>query len=300
MLFKDARDYQILFLASFLFLGILTRDWTLRLDLILTIISSCLLTQILLSFFVILGKAKNSHYLPNYSSNTLIYHFKQFLSISSLKSATITALGLCLLLRGNDPKTMAIAGCLAIASKFIFRFREKHFFNPSNFGIISALILTNDAWVSPGQWGSDGFYLLLFLGTGGLILKRVGRWDTSLAFLLVYGSLEILRNFWVGWSWDVLQHHLMSGSLLLFAFFMITDPRAIPNATMSRLWWAFSIAILTFILQHTFHSTTAVFWALFILSPLTLILDSVWIAPRFAWKKTEQTLEFPKLRSLEV
>lgn len=222
------------------------------------------------------------------------------MSNSSLKSAVITALGLCLLLRGNDPKTMAIAGCLAIASKFIFRFREKHFFNPANFGIISALILTHDAWVSPGQWGTDWCYLLLFLGTGGVILKRVGRWDTSLAFLLVYGGLEAIRNFWVGWSWDVLQHHLMSGSLLLFAFFMITDPRAIPNAAISRLFWAFSLAILTFILQHTFYLTTAVFWALFILSPLTLILDSVWLAPRFAWKKVEQVLEIQKFRSLGI
>lgn len=74
MLFKDARDSQILFLASFLFLGILTRDWTLRLDLILTIISSCLLTQIVLSFLVNLTKAKNSHYIPDYSYNVIAYH----------------------------------------------------------------------------------------------------------------------------------------------------------------------------------------------------------------------------------
>jgi Na+-transporting NADH:ubiquinone oxidoreductase subunit NqrB len=195
---------------------------------------------------------------------------------------------------------MAIAGCLSIGSKFIFRYREKHFFNPSNFGIISALILTQDAWVSPGQWGTDWGYLLLFLGTGGVILKRVGRWDTSMAFLLFYGSLETLRNFWLGWSWDVLQHHLMSGSLLLFAFFMITDPRSIPNATMSRLIWAFSLAILTFILQHSFYITTAVFWALFILSPLTVILDSVWLAPRFTWQKVEQVFGMQKFNRLEV
>jgi Na+-transporting NADH:ubiquinone oxidoreductase subunit NqrB len=284
MLFKDARDYQILFLSTFLFLGIFTRDWTLRLDFIFLLLLSCLLTQALLSSLVNLIEAKNSQKEPTYHYQNKFYHFTNLLSIPSLRSATITALGLCLLLRGNDYKTMAIAGCLAIASKFLFRFRGKHFFNPANFGIIAALIITNDAWVSPGQWGADWWYLLLFVGTGGIILKRVGRWDTSIAFLLAYSSLEAMRNFWLGLDLDVLQHQLMTGSLLLFAFFMITDPRSIPNATTGRVIWSVSIAILTFILQHTFYLSTAVFWSLFILSPLTILLDSIWSASRFSWQ----------------
>ncbi|OKH21588.1 Na+-transporting NADH:ubiquinone oxidoreductase, subunit NqrB [Hydrococcus rivularis NIES-593] len=286
MLFKDARDYQILFLSGFLFLGILTRDWTLRLDLIGMLLLSCLLTQAFLSLLVNATQEKNGQYTRQYHYDNQFYHLKNFLSIFSLRSATITALGLCLLLRGNHWTTIAIAGCLAIASKFIFRFREKHFFNPANFGIIATLILTDDAWVSPGQWGTDWWYLLLFAGTGGIILKRVGRWDTSAAFLLTYIGLEAIRNFWLGWSLDVLQHQLTSGSLLLFAFFMITDPRSIPNATISRIIWAVSIAILTFILQHAFYLSTAVFWALFSLSPLTIILDSIWSASRFSWQST--------------
>ncbi|NES82455.1 MAG: Na+-transporting NADH:ubiquinone oxidoreductase, subunit NqrB, partial [Moorea sp. SIO2B7] len=185
MLLQDARDYQILFLSLFLFLGISTRDWTLRSDLMLVVILSCLLTQLLLSSFVTYVNTYNKHKLPPNHAYSTLYHG----SVSSLRSAAITSLGLCLLLRGNDYTTMAIAGCLAIASKFIFRFRGKHFFNPANFGIISALIINNDAWVSPGQWGTDWWYLLLFAGTGGMILKRVGRWDTSAAFFVAYTGL---------------------------------------------------------------------------------------------------------------
>jgi Na+-transporting NADH:ubiquinone oxidoreductase subunit NqrB len=176
---------------------------------------------------------------------------------------------------------MAIAGCLAISSKFIFRHNNKHFFNPGNFGIITALILTNDAWVSPGQWGTDWWYLLLFLGLGGIVLKQVGRWDTSLAFLLFYGSLVAVRNLWLGWSWDVWQHQLMNGSLLLFSLFMLTDPRSIPNSQTGRLIWTGAIALTTFILQYYFYLSTAVFWSLFIISPLTIVLDMIWTAPRF-------------------
>ena len=45
MLFKDARDYQILFLSLFLILGIGTRDWTLRPEIIVVAIVTCLFGQ---------------------------------------------------------------------------------------------------------------------------------------------------------------------------------------------------------------------------------------------------------------
>ena len=281
----DARTYQILFLACFLCLGIGTRDWTLRPDLIAVVIVSCLLSQWCLSALVEYTKQKNNNIFLTNSTDYLKDSIFSHKVISSLRSALITALGLCLLLRGNNYTTMAVASCLAIASKFLFRFRGKHFFNPANFGIIIALILTNDAWVSPGQWGTDWWYLLLFTGMGGIVLKKVGRWDTSVAFLLTYASLEAIRNFWLGWGWEVWQHQFMSGSLLLFALFMLTDPRSIPNAGISRLIWAVSIAVVTFILQDYFYISTAIFWALFIISPLTIFFDRVWSAPRFTWKR---------------
>jgi Na+-transporting NADH:ubiquinone oxidoreductase subunit NqrB len=249
----------------------------------LVIIISCLLTQWCLSSLNDYWQKKDDLLISiNPTGTNLLWNPR---IISSLRSALITALGLCLLLRGNHYQTMAIAGCLAIASKFLFRDRGKHFFNPANFGIIAALTLTNDAWVSPGQWGTDWWYLLLFVGTGGIILKKVGRWDTSAAFLLTYTALTAVRNFWLGWSWDVWQHQLMSGSLLLFALFMLTDPRSIPNANYSRLIWAISIAIFSFILQYYFYLSTGIFWALLLLSPLTIFLDRVWLAPRFIWSK---------------
>ena len=281
MLLKDARDYQILFLSVFLILGIGTRDWTLRTDLMLVTIGSCLATQWAIVSLIpyIQSKIRLQWSFSSKPPLTLLP------TPSAFRSAAITSLGLCLLLRGNDYSTMALAGCLAIASKFVCQYKDKHFFNPANFGIIAALLLSNDAWISPGQWGTDWWYLLLFAGTGGMLLKRVGRWDTSAAFFLSYAGLEAARNFWLGFGWDVLIHELMSGSLLLFALFMLTDPRSIPNATTSRLIWAIAIALLTFILQHQFFVESAIFWALFAISPVTIFLDEFWSAPRFTWQQ---------------
>jgi len=264
MLLKDIRDYQILFLGLFLVLGIGTRDWTLRPELIVVAIATCLVTQWIFS---------------------LVTSKEQILN---LRSALITSLGLGLLLRADHWTTMAIAAAMAIASKFIFKFGDKHFFNPANFGIISALILTPDAWVSPGQWGEEWWYGLLFVGTGGMILQRIGRWDTTAAFLGTYSLLEAIRNLWLGWTWDVYWHRLMSGSLLLFALFMITDPRSIPNSRIGRIVWAMCIAGLTFILRNYFFVSTAVFWALFALAPLTILLDVLWLSPRFSWQEADK------------
>lgn len=279
MLQKDPRNYQILFLCLFLVLGIGTRDWTLRPGLIIVLFLTCLLTQ-WIAISIVTSSTETE-------PNNLSY------KLASLKSAIITALGLTILLRADHYSTMMLAGSLAILSKFLLQVEKKHFFNPANFGIIAALILTPDAWVSPGQWGDDGWYAMLFLGTGGMVLNRVGRWDTTVAFLGSYALLEATRNLWLGWTWDVLNHRLMNGSLLLFAFFMITDPRSIPDHKYSRILWAVSIAVLTFILRNQFFLSTAVFWALFSLAPLSILLNHLWSAPRFDWfsnSKSEQLI----------
>lgn len=266
-MFKDIRDYQILFLSLFLILGIGTRDWTLQPELIFIAIATCLATQSILSFLI----TKE----PNIN----------------IRSSLITSLGISLLLRAEHWTTMALAAAMAIGSKFIFQTGDKHFFNPANFGIISALALTSDAWISPGQWGEEWWYGLLFIGTGGMILQRVGRWDTTAAFLGAYSLLEAMRNLWLGWTGDVYLHRLMSGSLLLFALFMVTDPRSIPNAPIGRIIWSVSIAMVTFILRNYFFISEAVFWALFALAPLTILIDTFWVAPRFSWleKNGEQS-----------
>lgn len=282
-IFKDARNYQILFLAVFLFLGINNRDWTLRLDLLLIVFFTCVLTQIILSSYSKFVK-KEYHNLINLNINTnWLENIKNSIDTSSWKSALITALGLSLLLRANEPLTMILAGVLAISSKFLFQVNKKHFFNPANFGIIAVLIMTNDAWISPGQWGNDSLYLLLFTATGLMVLSKVGRWDSTGIFLLTYTTLYGIYDYWLGWTVDVLQHQLMSGSLFIFAFFMLTDPRSIPNARMGRIIWSFLIAITAFILQSQFYINNGIFWSLFMLSPLTIFFDYIWQKPRFKW-----------------
>lgn len=145
MLFKDARVSQIVFLSLFLFLGVSTRDWTVQPELIFVVIASCIATQWSLSSLIEFAKSKSEYSLTNLKLNI----FFSSKVLTSLRSALITSLGLCLLLRSNSYQTMMLASFLAISSKFLFRYHSKHFFNPANFGIIAAITLTNDAWYIP-------------------------------------------------------------------------------------------------------------------------------------------------------
>lgn len=281
---SDARIYQILFLALFLIVGMVTRDWTLQPGMIGIAIATCLLTQtaaLALKQYQTAGIWRSETQKPAEDTESLKALGDAFRA--SAPSALITSLGLSVLLRTDDYRFMVLASVAAIASKFLLRVQDKHVFNPGNFGIITALTFGSHAWVTPGQWGEEGWYALMFLATGGLVVQRVGRWDTTAAFLGSYAALEAIRNIFLGWTWDVWLHRLMSGSLLMFALFMITDPRTLPNARAGRLIWAGAIALLTFFLRNYCFVSTAVFWALFVLAPLIPLLDQWFAAPRFLW-----------------
>ena len=85
----------------------------------------------------------------------------------NLRSALISGLSLCLLLRTNRTDLALLAAVITIAAKFVVRFRGKHIFNPTNGGIVAMLLLTDQVWVSPGQWGSVAFFAFLMACLGG-------------------------------------------------------------------------------------------------------------------------------------
>lgn len=255
----DARKFQIVYLGFFLALGTLLLDWDTQAHKVLIVMGTALFTQ---TVFIAIGRAH----------------------ISSWMSALITSLGLCLLFRGNELSTLVLASTLAISSKFILRIKGKHLFNPANFGIIAAMLLTNDGWISPGQWGSSIILLFIIGALGSIVLLKVGRLDTTLTFLLVFVGLEYCRTIlYLGWSHDVLLHRFTNGSFLLFAFFMITDPKTTPDHPKARKLWAICVALLAFGMSNWLYLHTAPIWALFFITPVNALLDAKWRTSRFQW-----------------
>jgi Na+-transporting NADH:ubiquinone oxidoreductase subunit NqrB len=259
--FKDARHFQIATLGTLLFLLLLWSDFAPKPEIIALIFTSTLLTQ---------------------------FFFYKFLKIPSndYRSPLITSLSLCLLFKTNFIWFYALAGVVAMATKFLIRWDNKHLFNPANAAIVIGLVvLPNNVWVSPGQWGSAlwlGFGLLCF---AALVLNRSKRADIALFFLGSWLFLLFARALWLGDPIDIPLHNAQSGALLIFAFFMISDPMTTPDHRLGRFVFAFTVAVIAYVMQYVFQIREAIFYALFLVCFTTPLIDLVLKDNRYQWRR---------------
>ena len=200
-----------------------------------------------------------------------------------LRSPLITGLSLSLLLRADESWLHAAAGVIAIASKFVLRSDGKHVWNPAGFAIVALLFATDRVWISPGQWGASLWFAALLGFLALLVLQRARRADIALFFLGSHAALLFVRAFWLGDPRAIPLHQLESGSLLIFAFFMISDPKTTPDARLARFLFAFAVALLAHYLAFFMQMRPALYVALIALSPVNPIFDRVFPSERFQW-----------------
>ncbi len=200
------------------------------------------------------------------------------------KSALISGLSLCLLLRTNAPAVAVLAALIAIGSKFAIRVRGKHVFNPTNIGIAAAILLTGQAWVSPAQWGHAAFAAFAFAAAGALVVSRAARWDVTLALLAAHAAFLIGRSLSLGEPMAIPLHRLESGGVLLFAFFMISDPKSTPDSRLGRILFAAAVAAGAHLVAFRLFAPNGLIWSLAALSPLVPVLDRLLPGGRYAWK----------------
>ena len=199
------------------------------------------------------------------------------------KSALISALSLCLLLRTNIALVACLVAGAAIASKFVIRIGGKHLFNPTNFGLVAALALGLPAWVSPGQWGHVALFGFLMASLGTVVVTRAARADITFGFLLAYVLIVFGRAAWLGQPWANPLHQLQSGGLLLFSFFMISDPRTTPDSRAGRLVFAALVAVGATFVPFVLYRTNGLLWSLALLAPVVPLLDRLLPGRRHAW-----------------
>ncbi|HZP74057.1 MAG TPA: FG-GAP-like repeat-containing protein [Gaiellaceae bacterium] len=150
----------------------------------------------------------------------------------------------------------------ALLSKHVVKWRGEHLFNPSNIGLVVCFLALGRSRVEPLDfwWGPMSWWMVLALAiivTGGLaILSRlallrvaVGYWC---AFAAAIGVLALsghtMTARWhlgpiTGFSfWWVL---VTSPEVLVFLFFMITDPKTAPRDGRGRLVYAVVLGVLS-------------------------------------------------------
>ena len=257
----DARHFQILSLACLITIGWSWFDFDIRPANAIAMMFAALATQYVIT--QILG-------LPHFDA----------------RSPLISSLSLCLLLRTNSIAVAVVAACIAIASKYIVRWRGKHIFNPTNFGIVVVIFATHGAWVSPGQWGSAIWSVFLMACLGGLVVNRAGRADVSLAVLVFYVGLLFGRALWLGDPVAIPLHQIQNGGLLIFAFFMISDPKTTPDSRLGRILFALLVVAFAGWIQFGLFHPNGLLYALTAIAPVTPLIDRLLPGRRFQWTQT--------------
>lgn len=257
----DPRLYQIGTLASLLVYGMGWLDLDISVSSVVLILATVLLCQWLADRLTG-GRAP--------------------LSLSA-RSALISGLSLCLLLRTNRPELAVLAAIIAIAGKFLVRVNGKHLFNPTNGAIVAMLLLSDQVWVSPGQWGAPAFFAFLLACAGSMVVNRAARSDVTYAFIGFYGALLVGRSLYLGEPLTIPLHRLESGALLLFAFFMISDPKTTPDSRAGRVLFAGVVALGAWYVQFQLFRTNGLLWSLAAAATLVPIIDRIAPGSRYAW-----------------
>ena len=255
----DPRLYQIVSLSTLLLYGVTWLRFDVSLIQIAITIGAALLTQY-----------AGTHYFN--------------LSTFDPKSPLISSLSLCLLLRTDHLEVATLAAAVAIGSKFVIRWKDKHVFNPTNLALV-LMIAGGLGWISPGQWGQVAWFGLLIACLGSLVVTRAARADVTLAFLSFYVGLMFARAVWLGDPLTIPLHQIESGALLIFAFFMISDPKTTPDSRTGRIIYALLVTLAALYVQFGFFRANGPLWGLIACAPFVPLIDRLFPAVRYDWSR---------------
>ncbi|MEE2692016.1 MAG: RnfABCDGE type electron transport complex subunit D [Pseudomonadota bacterium] len=254
---RDARYFQIAGQAAILAIGIFFREFEITLAQIGAVLVTCFAVQWLGS-----------------TLNAMRFDWK---------SPLITTLSLSLLLRADGVWPLMLAAMIAIGSKFALRLYGKHIFNPANAGIVAMLLFSGAAWTTTGQWGTALWFAIFIAVAGSIVTWRASRLDIPVIFLATYAALLLGRAIYLGDPLSIPLLRLENGALILFAFFMISDPKTTPDGAAGRLVFAAAAAALAYVLQVHFFIADGLFYALFALTLVRPLIDRLNPANRYEW-----------------
>lgn len=195
----------------------------------------------------------------------------------NLSSAYISGISAGILVRSPLLWPFAFTAAISIASKYAIRFRGRHIFNPTNFGIVILLMVASDsAAVLSIQWGNNMWAMAIIWIVGFLSIHKLKRFHVCAAYIAAFVAFGIARSWITG---DPLLAELapLTGPMYqLFVLFMITDPRTSLSTTRGRVIVALLIGFVEFIFRLN-EAIYAPFYALFIVGPIALMLEIWWM-----------------------
>lgn len=204
-----------------------------------------------------------------------------------LASAYISGISVGILIRSPEFWTFALCAAISITSKYVLRVRDRHIWNPSNFGVSFMLFVAPFAVASLSiQWGNNLWAMLVIWLLGSVIIYRLKRFHITLTYVLSFLFFSFVRSVWTGDSLLAELAPITGAMYQLFIFFMITDPKTtVRSSKGAQIFVAFMVAFVEMILR-LFENIHAPYFALFIVGPIANLVDIYWLSHKM---KAEET-----------
>jgi|SRR5579871_5795415 len=154
---------------------------------------------------------------------------------------------------------------VAVLSKYVIRWRGEHVFNPSNVGLVVCFLALgrNRAVPLDFWWGPTSAWLAavlaIIVGGGFAILWRLKLLKVALSFWFAFAAAigvlalaghTMLTRWHIGalYGFDLWWVLISSPEVLVFLFFMITDPKTAPRSSRARIVYGVSLGFLAAVL----------------------------------------------------
>jgi Na+-translocating ferredoxin:NAD+ oxidoreductase RnfD subunit len=199
-----------------------------------------------------------------------------------LASAYISGISVGILIRSPEVYwTFALCAAISITSKYVLRVRDRHIWNPSNFGICAMLFLAPFAVASLSiQWGNNLYAMIVIWILGSIIIYRFKRFHITLTYVLSFIAFAAVRSLWTGDAFLAEVAPITGPMYQLYIFFMITDPKTTVNhSKFAQCLVVFLVAVVEMILRMN-ESVHAPYYALFIVGPIANLVDIYWLSDK--------------------
>lgn len=207
-----------------------------------------------------------------------------------LLSAYVSGTSVTLLLKPEAGLVwpFAMAGALAIASKYVLRWRGRHLWNPTNLSICILLLVASPVTaILSHEWGNQIGTNMVLWGYGLLVVSRAKVLPVTATYALSFLAFAGLRSGFDLHAFKTEASPLTGVMYQLFCFFMITDPATTIRSKQGRLVVAFLIAFAEHLMRlgieaevawlMPFASAPALF-ALFFIGPIAMFVWLEWNA----------------------
>ena len=191
-----------------------------------------------------------------------------------LASAYISGISVGILTRSPYAWPFALTSAISITSKYVLRVRDRHVWNPSNFGICVMLLVAPWAYSTLSvQWGNNLWPVFIIWALGLVITYHVGRLHITLVYVASFFALAYARSTWTGHTFLAEAAPITGPMYQLFIFFMITDPKTtVRSSKLAQAGVACAVAFVEMILR-LFENVHAPYYALFIVGPAANLIE---------------------------